>query len=704
MPPVIICSKPVHREDLEQAIHQAVVRLDDAARQQAAEAALKHELTMALRQQPQQSPMVREMSHVVVSDPMMDRIRDFVSRHYDRHIDLGSVSKVVNLSPYYIGELFRRHEGIGFHQYLTGYRLEQARQQIVATNHQVSEVAKRVGMKNRSYFCKLFKERYGVSPGEYRTVMRGRCWLDKLIVVEDERWEREGLSTFLDWASMNIRFMGAAANGLEGLTLAQAVEPDIMLTDIRMPHMDGLALSARVKRLFPCCRVLLLTGYDDFSYARDAIRQGVNDYLLKPVRKDQLVAALGRVQAELTKDREKAAQVESLEDRIRSATRQTGAKVPDQAYIEQMQDGPGRETRLVEQMQALLEVEYAAGIDLNTVADRLGMSANRLGALFFEQTGMHFTDALTVRRMKLVEALLLQTEETLDSIASRAGFANTPYFCTVFKKKHGMSPSPSGKRRGSVGMDKRIKGILARVIVFFRDMRIAWKFTLAYFVILALPMILTGIYISRATTDAIIHQAGLLARQSLLQDRERMNRKIGDVERTALAITQQPQVLGFLDAPFLNNREGYENYLYSFAPLFESQLVQNKYVFHSRLYIRNRSFPDAWNGIYHLAHADEDVELHDLLSGEALSKWHPVHDSKLERSVSLPEKEKVFSYSRKLISFGDKACIGVLEMEMTVRELFDGSSCIRKPMRSFLSWMRPVPWCTTVRSSAHLQR
>lgn len=109
-------------------------------------------------------------------------------------------------------------------------------------------------------------------------------------------------------------------------------------------------------------------------------------------------------------------------------------------------------------------------------------------------------------------------------------------------------------------MRKGATSFPGRVVVFFRDMRIAWKFTLAYFVILALPMILTGIYVSRATTDSIVHQAGLIAQQGLLQQREQMNRRIGDIERTALAIAQHPQVLAFLDAPFLNNREGYETH------------------------------------------------------------------------------------------------------------------------------------------------
>lgn len=220
-------------------------------------------------------------------------------------------------------------------------------------------------------------------------------------------------------------------------------------------------------------------------------------------------------------------------------------------------------------------------------------------------------------------------------------------------------------------MITKCKAIIRRILVFFRDMRIAWKYTLAYFIILALPVILTGFYISRTTTDSITHQAGLVAKQSLLQKREAINRKIGDVERTSIAIAQHPQILNFLDATFLNNRAGYENYMYTIAPLFDNHIVQNKYIFHTLLYIRNETFPDAWNGIYHLDRAREDERIQALLADSGLSSWNPVHDSKLERSVSLPEKEKVLSLSRKMISFRDKTVIGVLEMEITVRELFE---------------------------------
>ncbi|MGE5614139.1 MAG: response regulator [Bacillota bacterium] len=114
----------------------------------------------------------------------------------------------------------------------------------------------------------------------------------KLLIVEDEKWEREGLADFLDWSEMGINIVGTASNGVQGLKMAKEYLPDIIITDIRMPIMNGLELSENVKRLLPNCRVIIITGYDDFEYARNAIRLGVCDYLLKPVQKDDLLDAL----------------------------------------------------------------------------------------------------------------------------------------------------------------------------------------------------------------------------------------------------------------------------------------------------------------------------------------------------------------------------------------------------------------------------
>ncbi len=217
-----------------------------------------------------------------------------------------------------------------------------------------------------------------------------------------------------------------------------------------------------------------------------------------------------------------------------------------------------------------------------------------------------------------------------------------------------------------------IIALFKRVLSFFRNMRIAWKITWAYFIILALPIIGTGMFINHITTKSFIHQSELLARQSLLQKRELINQKMKDIERTSISIAQNPQILKYLQDPFENNRRGYENYFYFFAPVFESYIIQNKYIFSTMLYIKNLSFPNAWNNIYHITAIEDDEEYSTFLEDRgALQKWNILHDTKMQRYSRFMVKERVFSLSRKMISFVDKECIGILEIEISEKELFE---------------------------------
>lgn len=221
------------------------------------------------------------------------------------------------------------------------------------------------------------------------------------------------------------------------------------------------------------------------------------------------------------------------------------------------------------------------------------------------------------------------------------------------------------------GKKNSVNVIYKRVLSYFCNMRIAWKFTWAYFMILALPIIGTGIFINYSTTKSFIDQSEILAKQSLLQKRELIQQKIESVEKTAVSITQNPQILKYLEDPFQNNRQGYENYIYSFAPIFESYIIQNKFVYSTMLYTSNTSFPDSWNNIYHLDNIEANQQYRTFLKDDsALGKWNPIHDTKMAIYARYKMKEKVLSYSHKLISFTDKKCIGVLEVEITEKELF----------------------------------
>lgn len=105
----------------------------------------------------------------------------------------------------------------------------------------------------------------------------------KLLVVDDEEEVRQGLIQKIEWHKYNFEIIGEAQNGREALDIIEEIVPDIIITDISMPIMNGLELSEYVKLNYPTIKTVILTGYDDFNYAQQAIRFGVEDYILKPV-------------------------------------------------------------------------------------------------------------------------------------------------------------------------------------------------------------------------------------------------------------------------------------------------------------------------------------------------------------------------------------------------------------------------------------
>ena len=102
----------------------------------------------------------------------------------------------------------------------------------------------------------------------------------KIIIVEDEEIIRMGLAYTVDWQSMGAQVMGEAADGVEGLEMVAAVRPDVVLTDIRMPRMNGLDMAKVLREQYPEIKVVFLTSYEDFEYARQAVRLNACDYLL----------------------------------------------------------------------------------------------------------------------------------------------------------------------------------------------------------------------------------------------------------------------------------------------------------------------------------------------------------------------------------------------------------------------------------------
>ena len=125
----------------------------------------------------------------------------------------------------------------------------------------------------------------------------------KVLIVEDDFVVRQGICLSLEWEDYGLSICGDATNGKQGLEMAEALNPDIILTDIRMPIMDGLKFAENVLKILPDVKIIILSGYDDFAYAKQALRIGVDDYLLKPVDAEELLQCVCSLRDEILRER-----------------------------------------------------------------------------------------------------------------------------------------------------------------------------------------------------------------------------------------------------------------------------------------------------------------------------------------------------------------------------------------------------------------
>ena len=126
----------------------------------------------------------------------------------------------------------------------------------------------------------------------------------KVFLVEDERIMREGFRDSIPWEKYGYVFVGEASDGEMALPLIRKTRPDVLITDIKMPFMDGLALSQIVSNEFPSTKIIIISGYDDFEYARQAIDIGVEQYLLKPVTRAALQKVLTQISEKIESEKE----------------------------------------------------------------------------------------------------------------------------------------------------------------------------------------------------------------------------------------------------------------------------------------------------------------------------------------------------------------------------------------------------------------
>ncbi|SEO83751.1 two-component system, response regulator YesN [Paenibacillus sp. OK076] len=170
----------------------------------------------------------------------------------------------------------------------------------------------------------------------------------RVLIADDEPIIREGIRDSTDWTALGMEVAGEAEDGEEALELATALGVDIILVDMNMPFLNGIDLIRRLQVDCPNCRCVIVSGHDEFAYAQEAVRLGVEDYILKPVQAEQLYSALARLRQRLDEERKRTAYVRQAADQI-----ERNIPLLRQRFCLEWLEGQAEEKKLIEQLSFL---------------------------------------------------------------------------------------------------------------------------------------------------------------------------------------------------------------------------------------------------------------------------------------------------------------------------------------------------------------
>jgi len=241
-----------------------------------------------------------------------------------------------------------------------------------------------------------------------------------VVVVEDEPLILRNIVKKIESTDIGFAVTETAKNGQEALEIIKNDPPDVVITDIRMPILDGLQLLQHLYSLEPAVRSVVISGYNDFEYTRKAIQYNVRDYLLKPVETDELNQCLLRLKIEL--DAEHA----SVVDRVKALKASQGESIQD----------------TIEKFRLFLEKNYTQDLNLSLIAQDLNFNLSYLSKCFTKMVGETPSSYIIHLRISHAKHLLKSVPElTIKEVGELVGYPDQNYFSRIFKLKTGISPA-----------------------------------------------------------------------------------------------------------------------------------------------------------------------------------------------------------------------------------------------------------------------
>jgi two-component system response regulator YesN len=238
-----------------------------------------------------------------------------------------------------------------------------------------------------------------------------------ILLVEDEHAIRAGLKKLVEEVIQGFEVKWVAGNGKEAMDMLCGQVPDVLITDIRMSEWNGLQLIERLREKSSDLLVLLISGYSDFEYAKQAIRLGVLGYLLKPVDRVELTQYLSKI------------------------TKILDARAHPPHLLQDVSKETKQERPIIRKVKEFIGERLDQEISLQYISEQVGLNPQYLSSMFKLETGQNFNDYVTEMRMNKAKHLLKNSNLKIYEVAELVGYMNPKHFMASFKQSVGMTPT-----------------------------------------------------------------------------------------------------------------------------------------------------------------------------------------------------------------------------------------------------------------------
>lgn len=232
----------------------------------------------------------------------------------------------------------------------------------------------------------------------------------RVLLVDDEIMIREGFKKLFDWEAHECVVVGEAADGMEAITKIDEEQPDIVIMDINIPIINGLKVIQLSRVKYPSMAFVIVSGYDDFSYCREALRLQITDYILKPVNYEEFGSCIDQLKISL--------------------------------YNNEVKEKPVvKKERVITGITKYMQEHLSEDVSLHILSEEFHLNSQYISQLFKNEIGVNFLTYLTNIRMEHAKKMLLSSSLSIAEVSEQSGYGDYRVFTKVFKKSEGITPS-----------------------------------------------------------------------------------------------------------------------------------------------------------------------------------------------------------------------------------------------------------------------